>query len=70
LWKIPQENFGSLEEQMKKMILLFALVFVLFVLVGDLFIEAKLYVREKQIEYWRRQGLRRKKAGIKVPIGN
>jgi len=55
---------------MKKMILLFALVFVLFVLVGDLFIEAKLYVREKQIEYWRRQGLRRKKAGIKVPIGN
>lgn len=55
---------------MKKMILLFALAFVLFVLVGDLFIEAKLYIRGKQIEYWRKQGLRRKTAGMKIPIGN
>jgi hypothetical protein len=57
-------------KKMKKTILLFALAFVLFVLIGDLFVEARLYIREKQIEYWRRQGLRRKKAGIKVPIGN
>jgi len=55
---------------MKKMILLFALIFVLFVLLGDLFVEVKHFVGEKQISYWRKQGLRRKKAGIKVPIGN